>query len=118
MKRLIQISFRVGVHLLARKRRARLGLPGGIADHGRESADQKNRRVPQVLKMFQLAHHHGVAEMQIGRGGIDAEFHAQRLAGFQRVLQLGAKFILRNNFSHAFAQVSELFFNRLEIRHP
>ena len=39
---LLEISFGVGVHLLARERRARFGLPGGIADHGREIADQKN----------------------------------------------------------------------------
>ena len=116
-KSLIEISFRVGVHLLARQRRARFGLAGRIADHGGKSADQKNRGVAEILKMLQLAHHHRMAEMKIGSGGIDAQFHAQRLAGFQRLLELGAEFRFRNNFSDAFAQVGELFFDGLEIRH-
>ncbi len=79
---LLEIGFGVGVHLLARQRRARFGLAGGIADHRGEIADQENRGVAHFLKMFQLAQHDGVAEVQIRRGGIDAELDAQRLAGF------------------------------------
>ena len=37
-----------------------------------------------VLKMLQLAQHHGVAQMNIRRRGIHAEIHAQRLSGLSR----------------------------------
>ena len=77
---LLEIGFRVGAHLLGRERRTRFGLAGGIADHGREIADQKNRGVALVLKVLELAQHDGVAQVQVRRGGIDAELDAQRLA--------------------------------------
>ncbi len=117
VERLIEIGFRVGVHLPAGQRRARFGLAGRIADHRGESADQKYRGMAQILEMLQLAHHHGVSEMKIWRSGINAKFYSQRLAGLHRLLELRAEFILRNDFRDAFAQVGELFFDGLEIRH-
>ena len=57
----------------ARQRRPRGGAARGIADHAGEIANQKNYGVAEILKMLELAEQHGVAEMQIGRGGIDAQ---------------------------------------------
>ena len=112
---LFEIRLRVGVHLLARQGRARLGLAGGIADHRREIADQKNRRVAQVLKMFQLAQHDGVAQVQVGRGRVHAQLHAQRLAGLARSFELRAQIFFANNFRRALAQIGELFVHGLEL---
>ena len=77
---LFEIGFGVGAHLFAGERRARFGLAGGIADHRGEIADEEDGGVALILEVFELAQHYGVAQVQIGRGGIDAEFDAQRLA--------------------------------------
>ena len=106
---LLEIRVCIGAHLLPRERRTRLGLPRGIADHGREIAHQKNRRVPFVLKMLQLPQNYGVAQMQVRCRGVDAQFHAQRLAGRSRALQLCAQLFFANNFGGAFTQRGELF---------
>jgi hypothetical protein len=50
-----------------------------------------------------------VAEMKIGRGGIETGLYAQRLAGGERLLQLGTKLRFLNNFGRAFLDVGELF---------
>ena len=55
----------------------------------------------EILKMLQLAQHHGVAKMQVGSGRVHAELHAQRLARGARLLQLGAQIGLADNFRRA-----------------
>ncbi len=74
----------------------------GSPDHRGEIADQENRRVPQILKMLQLAQHHGVAQMNIGRRGIHAQLHAQWLARRDRLFELRLQLILANDFRGAF----------------
>ena len=91
--------------------------PVGIANHAGEIADQEDDGVAEVLKMFELAQEHGVAEMKIGRGGIEAGFDPQRFAGGERLLQLGAKLGLLHNFSRAFFDVGELFVDGREGGH-
>ena len=66
--------------LLARQRRTRRVAPGRIADHSGEVADQKRDFVTEVLELPHLVDEHGVAEMQVGRGRIEARLDAQRLA--------------------------------------
>ena len=110
-----EIGLGIGVDLLARQRRAGFGYASGVADHGGEIADQKNSGVAQILKMLQLAKDHGVAKMKIGGRGIHAEIGAQRLAGFQRVIELGFQLGFRNDFSDAFFQVGKLFFDGFEF---
>jgi len=39
-----------------------------------EVANQKDDRVPEILKMFQLAQQDGVPQVQIGRGGSKPAF--------------------------------------------
>ena len=46
-----------------------------------KSPIMKDDLVPQILEVFELAHQHGVAQMQIRRGGIKARLDAKRLAG-------------------------------------
>src|SRR6185437_2416785 len=113
---LFEIGLSVGANLLTSERRARFGLSSRIAHHGREIAHKKNRGMPLVLKVFQLAKHHGMAEVQVGRGGIDAEFHAQRLARRAGALDFGAQLLFANDFGGAFAQGCELLVGGAECR--
>jgi murein DD-endopeptidase MepM/ murein hydrolase activator NlpD len=46
-----------------------------------EVADQEDHLVPQVLQLAHLVEHHGVADVDVGRGGVQPELDAQRLAG-------------------------------------
>ena len=64
--------------------------------------------MPEILKVFQLAKHDGVAKVQIGRGWIHAELHSQRLAGGSRLLDLLAQLRLFYDFGGAFLEVSQL----------
>ena len=106
------VSFRVGVDLFTRELRARGAFAGRIADQTREITDEKDRRVAQFLKRAQLANHHRVTEMNVGRGRIRAEFHTQWLAGLGRLFQLRSQFVFANYFGGAFAQISKLFVYR------
>ena len=53
------------------------GASRRIADHAGEITDQENDGMAEILKMFQLAQKDGVAEMQVGCGGIEASLDAQ-----------------------------------------
>ena len=111
---LLEIRLCVCPHLLTRERRARFRLARGVAHHGREIADQENRGVAEVLKMLQLADHYGVAQVNIRRRGVHAQFDAQGFAGLARYIELGAKFVFGNDLRDAFAQVVELLVDFFE----
>ena len=66
---------------------------GGVADHGGEVADDQDRVVPLILKIAELRKRDAVAEVDIRRGGIDAEFDAERAAE----LQLLGEFLLADD---------------------
>ncbi len=74
-----------------------------------KSPIKKMAGVAKVLKVFQFAQDHGVAQVNIRCGRIDAEIHAQRLAGLHGMFQLGLEVGFRNDFSDAFFQIGELF---------
>ena len=82
------VGLRVLQNLLAGQRRAGLVLAGRVPDHPREVSDQELHRVPEVLKVAHLVDHHGVAEVQVRCGRIEAELDAKRPAGFQLPDQL------------------------------
>ncbi len=69
----------------------------------------------QVLKVFQLAQHDRVAQMNIRRGGIDAELHAQRLAGRDGFFELRLQLILANDFGDALREIGKLLLNGLKL---
>ena len=85
--------------------------PGGIADHAGPFADQKNNGVAQVLKVLHLAQQHGVAQVQIGRGGIEAGLHAQRTAGLGGFGEARFQILFADDFREAFFQIRQLFGN-------
>ena len=75
------VGLGVGLDLLARQRRARGVAARRVADHRGEVADQEDHRVPQVLQLAHLVQHHGVADVDVGRGRVQAQLDAQRHAG-------------------------------------
>ena len=92
-----------------RQRRARDVAARRIADQSGEVADQEDDGVAHVLEVFQLAHQHGVAEVQVGRGGIEAGLDAQRFPGTRRSLELGAQFLRADRLFGTLREVSQLF---------
>ena len=59
----------------------------------------------EVLKVFELAQQDGVAEVQVGSGGIEAGLDAQGLAGGAGLLQLRAQFGFFDDLGRAFFDV-------------
>ena len=55
-------------------------FPDGIADLGGEVAEDQHRGVAELLELAELAQHDGESEVDVGRGGVDAELHPQRAA--------------------------------------
>ena len=66
-----------GCDLLARHRRTRDVAAGRIADQAGHIADQEDDGVAQVLKMLHLAQQDRVAQVQVGRGGVEAGLDAK-----------------------------------------
>ncbi len=64
------VGFGVLVDLVAGEWRTRGGAAGGVSDHAGKVADQKDDRVSEILEVLELAQHHGVTEVQIGRGRV------------------------------------------------
>ena len=54
---------------------------GGVADERGGVADEEDDGVAELLEVAQLAHEDGVAEVEIGRGGVEAGLDAHGLAG-------------------------------------
>jgi hypothetical protein len=67
---------------------------------------------PEVLKVLHLAQQHGVAQVQVGRGGIEAGLDAQFAAGGGGCNQPLAKIFFANDLRHALAQIRKLFVER------
>ena len=80
LERLLDVGLGVRVDLLERERRPRGVAARRVADERREVADDEHDRVAEVLELPQLAQRHRVAEVQVGRGRVDAELDAQRCA--------------------------------------
>ena len=99
------IGLRILLNLLTAERRTRRRAPRRIADHPGEIANQKDRRVPQILKVLELPQHHGMPQMQIGSSRVHPQLHAQGLACSPRLLQLGAQFALANDFRGALLEI-------------
>ena len=75
---LVEVAARVRDDVLRALRGPGGGAPGRVADLAGEAADDEHRRMPEVLELAQLAQHDGVAEGQLGAGGVDAQFDPQR----------------------------------------
>ena len=114
---LLLVGLGVGVNLLARQRLAGHVAPGGVADQRGKVADQEDDRVAELLKVAQLAHQHGVAQVQVGRRGIEAGFHAQRAAGFAALFKALAQVGDADDLRRAFLQQIQLFVDGQKLAH-
>ena len=71
---LLRVGAGVLLDLLAGQLRAGRLLPGGVADRPREVADHEDDPVTRVLEVAHLAEDHRVAEVDVGRGRVEADF--------------------------------------------
>ena len=95
------VGFGIGLDLLLGQRRARGVAARGVADQAGEVANQEDDLVPEVLQLAHLVEHHGVAEVDVGRRGVEAELDAQRHAGGGRAGELLGPLGLGQQFFHA-----------------
>ena len=112
---LLLVGLGVGVDLLAGQRLAGDVAAGGVADEGGEVADEKDDSVAELLKMAQLAHEDGVAQVQVGRGGVKAGLDAQRAAGFAALFEALAQVADADDLRCAFLEQVHLFVDRRKI---
>src|SRR5438876_5291501 len=111
-------AVRLGVRadLLPRERLARLRTARGIADHPGEIADHDDDLVPEILEIAELAQDHGMAQMQIGRGGIETELDDQRAPRAPRTLELLAQLRLHDDARGAAAERAQLVVDRGKLQ--
>ncbi len=80
-------------------------------------ADEKDDGVAELLKVAQLAHEHGVAQVQVGRGRIESGLHAQGAAGFAAVFKALAQVAHADDLRRAFLKQVHLFVYWQEMIH-
>ena len=64
---------------------------GGVADEGGGVADEEDDGVAELLEVAELAHEHGVAEVEVGGGGVEAGFDAEGDAGLAGLFEAGGE---------------------------
>ena len=72
LEHLRHVSLGIAHDVFRAERRTRGRTARRVANHAGEVADQKDDGVAEILKVLELAQQHGVAEMQIGSGRIEA----------------------------------------------
>ena len=78
------VGLRVPLDFVRGQRRPGLRPARRIANHRREVADDEDDAVAEVLEVLHLADQHRVAEVEIGRGGVEADLDDQRAASASR----------------------------------
>src|SRR5205814_4897482 len=81
---------------------------GGIADHAGEVADEKDDAMAELLEVPHLAHHHGVTDVDVGRGRIESDFDRERLTA----LQLRAQVVLLDEIDRSLREERHLLVER------
>jgi len=73
--------------------------------------------VAELLEVAQLAHEHGVAEVEVGGGGVKSGFDTEGAAGFERVREALAEVADADDFGGAFLEQVELLVDWWEGGH-
>ena len=85
--RLVEVGLRRARRSPRREHRPGGRAPGRVADARRVVADDQDDGVPEVLELAELLQHDRVAEVQVRRGGVQAELDPQRPALGQALLE-------------------------------
>ncbi len=72
-----EVGFGVLFDLLGGEDGAGFLFAGGVADHGGGVADDEDGLVAEVLELAHFAEDDGVAEVEVGGGGVHAELDAE-----------------------------------------
>src|SRR5205814_4614090 len=95
---------RVRVDLFFAELRTGHRLARRVADHRGEVTEDQHRDMPEVLEQPQPPQHHGEAQMDVGRGRVDAELDPE----WSPALQLGAQLRGRDDVDRARGEQLEL----------
>jgi hypothetical protein len=101
---------------LARQLRAGRLLAGRVADEAGEVADEEDDLVAELLEVAHLAEDDRVAEVEVGRGGVEADLDQQLPAAALRPPQLVGQLLLGHHVDAALGQVPQLLID-IEIDH-
>ena len=85
---LLDVGLRVGLDLLLGQRRAGGVAAGRVADERGAVADDERDLVAEVLELAHLAQRDGVAQVQVGRGRVDAQLDVQGGALLELLFEL------------------------------
>src|SRR5262249_9724852 len=70
----------------------------GVSNQRGNIANEEDDRVAQILKMLHLTQQHGVAEVEIGCGGIEARLDSQWLSILCRLYKTFSQVFLADDF--------------------
>ncbi len=102
---LLLVGARVGVDDRGIEAGPRLGAARGVADARRVVADDEHGDVTGVLELAQLVEDDRVPQVDVGRGGVDAELDAQRPALALGAGKLGGEGSRGQHLDGAYGQV-------------
>src|SRR3990170_4962342 len=104
LENLLLVGRSVALDVLPREDHPRLRLPGGVADHPGEVADQEDHLMAGLLEVLELLDEDGVAEVQVRRGGVESRLDAQRPPLLRGALELSLQLLRRDNVHRAALQ--------------
>ncbi len=84
--------------------------PRGVADAGRAVAHDEDHGVAHILEVLHLAQEHGMPEVEVGRGRVEADLDLQRPARRDALAEL----FLPDDLHEALFQVCDLFVYRMQ----
>ena len=104
---LLLVGTRIGLHFLDGKAWSGRIATGRVTDQSGEVADQEDHFVAKLLERTHLVDQHGMPEVQIRRGRIEAGFDAQGRTALQFAFELrGQQQLMRaaRDLGHLFLQ--------------
>ena len=106
---LAAVGLGVAGDLFAGEGRAGDVAAGGVADTSGAVADDEDDFVAQVLKMLHLTDEDGVAKVEVGSGGVEADFDPEGAAFLIDLGEPGAKVLFADQLGQALLDISNLF---------
>jgi hypothetical protein len=102
-------GFCISEHFFAAELGPGFGASGRVANHGGEVADNEDGLMSQLLELAEFFETDGEAEVNVGSGGVDAEFDVEGASE----AQFGEEFVFGEDFSGTAAESLELGFGSL-----